>query len=68
MSLVLRLEVAGLAAIDAVVLPVLHQPDVVLTLAENAVALAIAGLLRPSALVTHELLSHGDSDFSFFSQ
>ena len=67
-ELVLGVEVASLAAIDAVVLPILHQADVMLALAQYAVALAIAELFRPSALVTDELLSHGDSDFSFFWQ
>jgi hypothetical protein len=57
-ELVLCVEVAGLAAVEAVKLTILHQPDVVLTLAQDAVALAVAELLRSAALVTEELLSH----------
>jgi hypothetical protein len=59
-------EVAGLATVEAVVLAILHQADVVLALAQNAIALAVTKLLRPAALVTDKFFSHGDSDFSFF--
>lgn len=60
------MEIAGLAAVETIVLTILHQPDLVLARAQNAVALAITELFRPAALITEEFLSHGDSDFSVF--
>jgi len=59
-------EIAGLAAVETIVLTILHQSDLVLARAQNAVALAIAERLGSAALITKEFLSHGDSDFSVF--
>jgi hypothetical protein len=42
----LRLQVAGLAAIDAVVQPVIAQADVMQSLAQSAIAVALALLFR----------------------
>ena len=55
---VLRLEVAGLAAIEAIVIAVLHQADVVLALAEAAVSGATAVGLLLLALHTDVFVSH----------
>ena len=55
---VLRLEVAGLAAIEAIVIAVLHQADVVLALAEAAEAGAAAVLLYLIALHANEFVGH----------
>ena len=45
----LRLQVAGLAAIDAVVQPVIAQADVMQALAQSAVAVALALVFREVA-------------------
>jgi len=58
-------EIAGFAAVETIILAILHQPDLVLTLAQNAVALAIAEFFRSAALVTQEFFRHDKSDFSF---
>jgi hypothetical protein len=50
--------VAGLAAGEAVEVAVLHQADIVLALAQDAIALATALLLGLATLVTDEFLRH----------
>ena len=55
---VLRLEIAGLAAIEAIVVAVLHQADVVLALAQAAEAGAAAVLFHLVAQHANEFLGH----------
>ena len=55
---VLRLEVAGLASIEAIVIAVLHQADVVLALAQAAIPGAPAVGLRLFALHANVFLGH----------
>jgi hypothetical protein len=58
---VLRLEVAGLAAVEAVVVSILYQANVMLALAEAAVALANALLFGLIALHADESFGHGQT-------
>jgi len=55
---VLRLEVAGLAAIETVKVTVLHQADIMLALAQDAISLATAIVFRLLALGADVLLGH----------
>jgi hypothetical protein len=64
---VLRLVVAGLAAGEAVEVAVLHQADVVLALAQDAIALAIAQFFRFATLVADELFRHVMQTLTFSS-
>jgi hypothetical protein len=50
--------VAGFTAGEAVKVTILHQTDVVLALAQDAIALAVALLLSLATLVTDEFLCH----------
>ena len=54
----MRLEVAGLAAIEAVVITVLHEADVMLALAEAAISGATAVGLLLLALHADVFISH----------
>ena len=55
---VLRLKIARLAAIDAVVLPVLAQADIMLSMAQVAVLVALAAGLFFVADYADEFFSH----------
>src|SRR5689334_9281998 len=58
---VLGLEVAGLAAVEAIIIAVLNQADVVLTLAEATIAIAAALVFGLVAKQADELVGHGDT-------
>jgi hypothetical protein len=54
----LRIKIAGLAAIEAVIVAILAQADVVLALAQTAIAPALALFFRLIALHANELVGH----------
>jgi hypothetical protein len=54
----LRVKIARLAAIDAIVLAILAQSDIVRAVAQAAVALALATCLFLVTLETNECVSH----------
>ena len=65
---VLRLKVAGLAAIEAIIVSVLHQTHSVLAMAQHAKSIASAGIFGLIALSADKFFSHDQNTLSRFSK
>jgi hypothetical protein len=62
----LRLEVASLAAVEAIIVAILAEADAEFSLAEAAVALALAFVFVLVALHTNKRISHAETLPRFF--